>query len=74
LTVAVVVVVMVVPQIMVTALAISVAIVPANNKECRGDNYLVNEKKLPVKLQLFDVKKPLPFQDAFLIRIFTHAF
>ncbi len=31
-----------------------------------------NEKKLPVKPQLFDVKKPLPFKDAFFDAVYSH--
>ncbi len=31
-----------------------------------------NEKKLQVKPQLFDVKKPLPFKDAFFDAVYSH--
>ncbi len=31
-----------------------------------------HENKLPVKQQLFDVKKPLPFKDAFFDAVYSH--
>ncbi len=35
-------------------------------------NKKAHEKKLPVKSQLFDVKKPLPFRDACFDAVYSH--
>ena len=35
-------------------------------------NKKAHEKKLPVKPQLFDVKKPLPFKDNFFDAVYSH--
>ena len=37
-------------------------------------NKKANEKKLPVKLHLHDVKKPLPFKDACFDAAYSHMF
>ncbi len=35
-------------------------------------NKKANEKKLPVKSHLYDVKKPLPFKDTFFDAVYSH--
>jgi hypothetical protein len=35
-------------------------------------NKKANEKKLPAKSQLYDVKKPLPFKDAYFDAVYSH--